>query len=379
MFRIPSSFPGGLLVGATLMYFLDPRRGRARRKRLADVVTHAGRMERRLLVRGARDARHRARGAFERMRPRARTGASVDDVKLEARLRSELGRVVSHSIEVSAHAGIVTLHGPILEREAADAIRTVRRTPGVRRIDDQLDYHLTADIAALQGGERVRTDRWTPAGRLAAMTGGTLLALYGLVLRRGLAGALIASAGGALTARGTFDLPVRRLVRYVTGREEIAVRKTLTIRAPIEQVYQAWSDVENYPRFMQHVHSIECDPRDPMLAHWTIDGPAGIPLRFQTRTTRLANQREIAWRTVPEQPIEHAGVVRFESLREGTRIHVDMTYRPPGGVIGHTVAHVLGWDPKARLDADLVRFKSLLERGHVRGAGGRVFATDTFH
>jgi uncharacterized membrane protein len=43
-----------------------------------------------------------------------------------------------------------------------------------------------------------------------------------------------------------------------------------------------------------------------------------------------------------------------------------MTYHPPGGVFAHAIAHLLGWDPKSRMDEDLVRMKALLEAGHTR-------------
>ena len=86
--------------------------------------------------------------------------------------------------------------------------------------------------------------------------------------------------------------------------------------------------------------------------------------------------REIGWTTTPEQRIEHTGIVRFEKERDGTRVHVHLTYRPPGGMLGHAVARLLGWDPKARIDDDLVRMKGLLEDGRTRAHGDRVWMQD---
>jgi uncharacterized membrane protein len=42
-----------------------------------------------------------------------------------------------------------------------------------------------------------------------------------------------------------------------------------------------------------------------------------------------------------------------------------MSYNPPGGWIGHTLATAFGADPKTSLDADLARVKTLLETGRV--------------
>ena len=89
------TFPRGILVGATLTYFFDPRRGRARRARIADLATHTWRVEQQLVGKAARDAAHRARGLVER----ASHGPSApaDDAVVEARVRARLGRVVSHA------------------------------------------------------------------------------------------------------------------------------------------------------------------------------------------------------------------------------------------------------------------------------------------
>ena len=51
---------------------------------------------------------------------------------------------------------------------------------------------------------------------------------------------------------------------------------------------------------------------------------------------------------------------------DGTRVHVELTYRPIGGLIGHAIARMFGFDPRRRLDQDLIRMKALLEDGHTR-------------
>jgi uncharacterized membrane protein len=89
-------------------------------------------------------------------------------------------------------------------------------------------------------------------------------------------------------------------------------------------------------------------------------------MQFDAVTTHLERPHEIGWSTVPGQRIEHTGIVRFESIDGGTRVHLHMTYRPPGGVVGHEVAKLLGMGPRARIDEDLLRMKSLLEQGRTR-------------
>ncbi|HSK01856.1 MAG TPA: SRPBCC family protein [Kofleriaceae bacterium] len=370
------TFPRGILVGATLMYFFDPRRGRARRARIADLATHTWRVEQQLVGKAARDAAHRARGLVERV-SHASSGPA-DDAVLEARVRARLGRVVSHAGAIEAHVkrGVLTLHGAVLAHEADRAIRALRQVPGIRQVLDRLDRHATADVPALQGaGPRPPSGGWAPSGQVAAVAGGTLLALYGMV-RRGIAGTALTAVGGALAARGVTNQPLARLVDYILGRAPIELHKTVNLNVPPERVFALWSRLEGFPRFLQHVRSIEVNPREPARSRWEVDGPAGIPLRFETVTTRVVPDREVTWTTLPDQPIEHTGSVRFEAVPGGTRIDIYLSYRPPGGALGHAVAHLLGWDPKSRIDDDMVRMKALLEEGQTRAHGERVTARD---
>jgi uncharacterized membrane protein len=71
----------------------------------------------------------------------------------------------------------------------------------------------------------------------------------------------------------------------------------------------------------------------------------------------------IAWRSEPGSPVQHAGSVRFDEQAGGTRVTVRLSYHPPAGALGHTVASLLGCDPKHDLDADLMRMKSFIETG----------------
>lgn len=375
--RVPLS--RGILVGALLAYYLDPRRGRQRRSRLIDRGNHLRRELRRLIAKSTVDAENRMHGLLERMRGPTRTDAG--DHVIEARVRAHLGRVVGHSsaIEVHVDQGRVTLSGPILEPEVASAVRHTKMIPGVKEVIDRLDRHTSADVPALQGQpHRGRGDQWTPAAQGLALISGSVIALAGL-RRQDLGGLVMTVLGGTLVARAAVNEPITKLANLAVGREGIEVEKTLIVRAPVGAVFDMFSELENLPRFMDHVRRLEIDRRDPMRSRWTVDGPAGVPITFEALSTHLDRPREIAWTTVPKQAIEHTGIVRFEEVPEGTRVHLHMTYRPPGGLFTHGIAKLLGWDPKARIDDDLNRLKSLLEDGHTRAHHERVGMEDLMH
>jgi uncharacterized membrane protein len=360
-----TSFPGGLLLGAGLMYFLDPNRGRRRRRRVEEAVRHAERLERELFSRAVRDTRQRVHGLVERVsHPPAR---NVSDEVIQERVRARLGRAVSHqrALDVVVVSGRVVVRGPVLAHEAAEVLKVARAVPGVREVVDGLERHASADIPALQGQGRRRKARgtWPPAAQAGATSLGALLFAYGLLLKRGLVGTLLGTAGGALAVRGTVNKPWQELVG--ARGAPVTVQKSITVDQPIHVVFDCWSRFDNFPLFMQHVREVDLQVGGSR-SRWSVDGPAGTKVEFEAETIDFVPDRTIAWKTIANQPIEHEGRVRFDEIENGTRVTVTMSYRPPGGILGHAVAHILGWDPKARMDEDLVRMKTLLEEGKTR-------------
>ena len=168
------TLPGGMGLGAGLMYLLDPDQGRRRRALLRDQLTStAGRLDDCL---GATwtDVRQRAQGLAAETSARL-TGGPVSDHVLVERVRAKMGRYVSHpgAIEVAARDGRVTLSGPVLAREVDRLVGAVAAVPGVTGVDNRLEAHARAgDVPGLQGGggrpgERLKVAEvnWAPATR----------------------------------------------------------------------------------------------------------------------------------------------------------------------------------------------------------------------
>ncbi len=384
MFKL-ASFPGGLFLGAGLMYLFDPVRGRRRRARIIEAVHHAERHERQLLAKAARDARHRVHGLTERvMHP---PSSDVSDTVIVGRVRSRLGRVVSHprAVDVAVIDGRAILRGAIFAHEAPKAVAATRATPGVRVVIDRLERHLTAGgIPQLQGSGRAAmkpsqiaiAECWSPTAQVGATGAGALMIAYGALIRRGLVGTLVGVGGLALALRGTLNKSMPALLGFGdTSHRVITVNKTITVHKPIHIVFDLWSRLDNFPLFMSHVREVDIEVGE-RKTRWIVDGPAGSHLEFEAETTAFEPDRVIAWRTLPKQSVHHEGRVRFEEVEGGTRVQVTVTYRPPLGAVGHAIAHILGWDPKARMDDDLARMKTLLEDGKTRSHDGRVELTD---
>jgi uncharacterized membrane protein len=367
----------GMALGAGLTYLFDPDRGRRRRAVARDKVISAAHTASDALDTTSRDLRNRARGAKAAVRS-AREGDDASDEVLVERVRARIGSVVGHSrsLDVTASAGRVTLRGPVLAHEVEALLRRVAGTRGVTSVDNRLEVHDSpGDVPGLQG-ERLHRhgsprwefmqENWSPAARLVGGGVGAALSWYGL-RKSGLVGTAAGLGGLLLLGRAAMNLEVKRLLGVGGGRRGIDVHKTITVDAPADEVFYFWSNYENFPRFMSHVTQVHRS--EDGRAHWTIAGPAGVPVEFDTVETRHEPYRCIAWRTEAGAPVAHAGIVRFEPDGGGTRITLRLSYNPLGGVLAHALASLFGADPKSAMDEDLVRFKSLLEDGRTRARG----------
>src|SRR5688500_17292510 len=116
----------GIGLGAALMYMLDPDRGRRRRALVRDKLASAANKTPDAIGVTARDLSNRVRGLAAQAGSMFASG-EVSDGVLVARVRSKMGRSVSHpsSIEVAASQGRITLSGPILAGEIDDLLSCV--------------------------------------------------------------------------------------------------------------------------------------------------------------------------------------------------------------------------------------------------------------
>lgn len=370
---------GWIGLGAGLMFLLDRDRGPRRRALLRDQVVHGLRRAKKFFGKASRDLDHRLHGLYAELRPRPEEAAIPDD-RLVSRVRAKLGRATSHphAIEVKAQSGQVSLHGPILASDVSPLLTAVAAVPGVTQVVNNLDVYPDADsVPALQGSARRNgeppspaQETWAPSTRLVAFALAGWLAAHGLS-RRSPRGALLGVAGALLLLRDLANRPLPRLFGVGVGTRAIEFQKTVTVRAPIEDVFELWMNFEYFPRFMAHL----CDVTklDEGLYRWVARGPADIKVSWDAEVSHVVPNKLIAWRSMPGSAIKNEGVVRFDATPDSsTRVSIRMSYNPPGGAIGHAVAWLFGADPRHAMDEDLVRFQSILEQGKTTAHGQEV-------
>lgn len=364
-------------LGAAAMYYFDPARGRYRRALVRDQLVHAGHKTNHGASVVARDSRNRARGLAARMRSLLDRG-QADDAVLTERVRACLGRAVSHphAIQVQSMDGVITLTGPVLAAEVPLLVDCVLGVPGVRDVKNQLDVHAEPGrIPALQGGTPrhpgagglFMQENWSPTERAASGLVGVLAALWGFG-RHSFGGTLVGTAGLLLVGRAATNLPMRRLIGVGAPRHAVDVQKSIRIHAPLEKVFRLWDDFENFPMFMRHVRNVQRigTSEDQERWHWTVTGPTGTEVEFDSVVTAREENALIEWRTEGDALVQHAGRVRFMDAGDGsTIVDVKMSYNPVAGAVGHVIAKLIGTDPKSQMDEDLLRMKTFLETGKL--------------
>jgi uncharacterized membrane protein len=372
MMNKPQSHLNGLLMGAGLMYLMDPDRGSRRRAVLRDQVVHLLHDFSDAIETASRDLGNRTGGALAEVRSRVRRD-TADDPVLGARVRSELGRLTSHpgALHVVVEGGRVTLSGPVLADEVEDLLAGVSSVRGVSEVENRLQVHESAgDVPGLQGQAKrpekrseLMQENWAPATRLLVGVVGGALALRGM-RGRGPMDPVLGLVGLGILSRSVTNLPMKRVTGLNAGRRAVDIHKTINVDAPVEEVFAFWSNYENFPLFMSHLREVRLTGGG--RSHWVAEAPGGVPVAWDAETTAYRENEVIAWKSIGTPAVQNAGIVRFQPDGSGgTRVDIRLSYNPPAGAVGHAVASLFGADPKHLMDEDLVRFKSLIELGKV--------------
>lgn len=248
----------------------------------------------------------------------------------------------------------------------------VLATVGARRVHDGRGRHGDVNVGRQE--------------RVASMIAGGALALYGLK-RRDLAGWTMAALGAALVRRGsTGECPVYRAMGVstadgqaiprrargelvsdaatVNAREAIKIERTIELGVPCHVAYDAWRHFERLPAYIDELESVRTlgDGR----SHWVAMLPGGRRVEWDSEIVNEIPDRLIAWKTVGNPDVAHAGSVHFEDDGGGTTMRIVVDYEPPGGRLGALVAaftRSFGMAPDSKIREGLREFKERLESG----------------
>jgi uncharacterized membrane protein len=210
-------------------------------------------------------------------------------------------------------------------------------------------------------------ERWASIlGGVALAASGRDKSLFGCTAR------LVAGAGlvhRGLTGRcevyrvlGVRTAPSDAALPYELG---IRARAAVTIAQPREKVFEFLRQLENLPRVMRHLISV--DTLENGRSHWVAQGPAGYEVKWDAEVINEIPGELVAWKSLPGSDVDQAGSVRFRDAPggRGTEVRVELQYNPPAGIVGAYVARLFGREPEQEIAADLQRLKQFLETGEV--------------
>jgi uncharacterized membrane protein len=229
-----------------------------------------------------------------------------------------------------------------------------------------------------------------PVERWLSVAVGGALAAYALK-RRTVPGGTAALAGAALLYRGATGhcdvyqaLGVNRAGdhgtgvvadigsdtrRQLGGSAGIHVEESVSINKPVAEVFRFWRNLENLPRFMNHLESVAT--REAGISHWVAKGPGGMNVEWDARIINEIDNKLIGWQSLEGSMVSTAGSVNFRETNRGTDVRVNLQYNPPAGKLGAAVARLLGEEPRAQIREDLRRFKQLMETGEIPTTEGQ--------
>lgn len=140
------------------------------------------------------------------------------------------------------------------------------------------------------------------------------------------------------------------------------VATSVIVERPAEELYRFWRDLENLPRIMPHLESVQVLGEN--YSHWIAHAPWGGRVEWDTELIDDVPGQRLAWRTVDGSEVFNAGSVRFTRIADGayTEVTAEILYVPPAGAVGAAVARLFGKDEGQDMFADLGAFKRIMER-----------------
>jgi uncharacterized membrane protein len=192
-----------------------------------------------------------------------------------------------------------------------------------------------------------------------ALAGGSALAVIGLT-RRSPVGWAMAAAGGALAYAG---------VRSSNGNQQSQrgpqLGSNILVNASREEAFRLWRDLEQAPRYMNFIDSVE--KIDERRSRWTATGPGGAKLQWTSEITDERPGEYIAWRSLPGSDLNVQGRVEFTSAPgdRGSVVTSRMQYALANRALRKAASGFLGGQANFLLRQDMRRFKALLETGEI--------------
>jgi uncharacterized membrane protein len=139
----------------------------------------------------------------------------------------------------------------------------------------------------------------------------------------------------------------------------IRIEKTIEVATPAKKAFAQWAQYDSYPLFMENVHEVKETAKNRL--HWRAKRHS-LEVEWESEITTKVPGRMIAWRDVGETG--NNGTVTIHELdanhcRVQLIMHANLNAQPQQAAESE-VALI------ERIEADLARFKALIEHPEAR-------------
>lgn len=217
-------------------------------------------------------------------------------------------------------------------------------------------------IREIASGVAVLASPAHPAPLWARVIGDAIdLGLLGLALTaRGSNRRRLALALGAIAGVAALDVVASR--RRTLARRRADVIAAVTINKPPLEVYEFFRKLEQLPKFMDYLVSVE--PLGPRRSRWTARLPIGGTVSWEAEILEDRPGSALSWCSVEGSPIQTRGRVTFTRTpgRNMTEVRVELQLAVLGRGPSTTLARLFA---RPQIKGDLARLKQVLETGEV--------------
>lgn len=151
--------------------------------------------------------------------------------------------------------------------------------------------------------------------------------------------------------------------------QEIYVKESIVINRKAGDIYRFWRNLENLPRFIDHLDSVE--NLGEGHNRWTIKTPVGL-MNWESEIIEDKENEIIQWRSMPGSRVKNSGslVLKEKEGGDATEATVELRYKPPGEHDSFLEDEILEAITDVQIKGDLRNLKRIIES--ETEAGGKL-------
>lgn len=128
----------------------------------------------------------------------------------------------------------------------------------------------------------------------------------------------------------------------------------IEVDAPIDLVWNLWSDLEQMPNWMKWIDSVKVLEENPELSRWKL-ASSGLEFTWLSKILKVIPHQIIQWESVDGLP--NRGAIRFYDRQDSSIVRLSVAYNIPGW-LGKLMDNLfLGRIVESTIMADLERFR----------------------